>query len=78
MSKKKAGEIIDEVQELVDDAQELLDDMDAPDGIVVPGTVIESLLVCNDTHNRTGVNAVCEQIRQMAQEQMPEKFKKQV
>jgi len=47
-----------------------------PKGIVIPPEIVESLLVTMANSNRVGTVAVCEQIREMAQEQMPEVFPK--
>ena len=43
-------------------------------GIVIPSNVVETLLVCQSQSNRVGVAAVCQEIREYAQDQNPDKF----
>jgi hypothetical protein len=46
----------------------------SPAGIVIPKNVVEALLICQSQSNSTGVAAVCQEIRQFAQDQAPDKF----
>jgi len=40
----------------------------------VPARIVEALLVAEATSNRVGVKAVCQQIREAGQDQVPEVF----
>ncbi len=66
----------------MEDLSEALDDhlSDDPAGlertIAIPAKDVEALLVMHDTSNRVGLTAVCEEIRRMAQEQLPIHFLK--
>ena len=68
MSKKQAlkelNEATEAVQALADQAQ----------GVVIPVEVVEALLVSMAYSNRVATASVCEQIRELAQEQIPDKF----
>ena len=70
MSKKQVLKEIEDVTEAVQALE------NQAQGVVIPVNVVESLLVLHDTSNRVGLTAVCEEIRAMAQEQAPEKFKR--
>lgn len=43
-------------------------------GIMLNPQVVEALLVSEGMGNRSAVKAVCQQIREAAQDQMPDKF----
>lgn len=70
MSKKEAlkelNEATEAVQALADQAQ----------GVLIPWEIVESLLITQANSNRAGTAAVCQQIRELSQDQMPEKFPK--
>ena len=68
MSKKEALKELNEATEAV---QALADQ--GP-GVLVPADIVESLLVCQSNSNNVGVAAVCQQIRELAQDQLPDKF----
>ena len=74
--KKKIEEVAEKLEDLAEELEDLQDDEPLAQGIVIPANVIEALLVQHDTSNRVGLTSVIEQIRQMAQEQLPEHFKK--
>ena len=42
--------------------------------IKIPARDVEALLIQHDTSNRVGLTAVVEEIRRMAQEQLPSQF----
>ena len=42
--------------------------------ILIPARIVESLLITQSNSNRVGVAAVCQQIREAAQKQLPEVF----
>ena len=68
-SKKK---ILDELQDVVEAVQEAQEE--GPEGVLIPGKVVESLLVSEGMSNKGAVTLVCQQIREIAQEQMPKLF----
>jgi len=45
-----------------------------PAGVLVDVLRVKTLLECEAGGNRTGVKAVCQEIRELAQDQMPEDF----
>jgi len=68
MSKKEALKELNEATEAV---QALADQ--GP-GVLVPADIVESLLITVATSNRVGTAAVCQQIRELAQDQLPNRF----
>jgi len=74
MSKKsKKQEILDDVEDYLE--EHLSEDPSPLEKMIqIPAKDIEALLVQHDTSNRAGMTSVCEEIRRMAQEQMPELF----
>ena len=45
-----------------------------PEGVLVSPLRIETLINCEGAGDRRGVKAVCQEIRELAQDQMPERF----
>lgn len=43
--------------------------------IRIPARIVESLLITQSNSNRAGIAAVCQQIREAAQRQLPEVFR---
>ena len=43
--------------------------------ILIPARIVESLLITQSNSNRAGIAAVCQQIREVAQKQLPEVFR---
>jgi len=68
MSKKQALKELNEATEAV---QALADQ--GP-GVLIPVEVVEALLVSIAYSNRVATASVCEQIRELAQDQLPDRF----
>ena len=68
MSKK---EVLKEISDVTKAVQAL---GEQGQGVLIPVSIVESLLITQANSNHTGTAAVCQQIRELAQDQAPEKF----
>ena len=61
-------------EKILKELEDVVEAVNAQNGIAVPVEVVEALLVAESMGNRAAVKAVCQQIREAAQDQNPDKF----